>query len=762
MSPVPPSETQPAADHLLDDRRLAEVLAELERSPRVRLETIARSHQGRPITMIIVAEPEVLAGLEGHRRGALEPEQRNTTVPSVLYAGDSWGHEASQVEGLIEAARRLAFDESEEVRLARSRSIALIIPLMNPDGRAAALREWQATPLSNGDSGAGNAYGFLLNRDFVHGTQPEARGVIEAVMRYRPVAVLDLHEDMFNLGVRLPEVAFVEPFAPGADYEEHSLTRSAIVDLGRAIAERWRAAGFKALYAAEGENTFAPLAEPGKGLNPMAGSAGRLNLMSTLHAIPSFITESARSPGTQTWEDRVEQKASAVLAMLAEVSARPVHYLGVVQERRRLEEHAGGDRFVVIPEAGQPFDGLDVLLDLLRLHRIGVHRVQTPYPAFVVPLAQPESRMARHLLLGERSPLNELPPALGVRIVSSDGLPAHEASQFRSAAAGPALFLPAAVQHEVAYRLQPSPRVYVLVNRLLASGAARVSHHKGQFHFEGNTPAIRWEASKLEVPLEGAPPAGDGGLRSPRLAVYTGQGVPLGESGEILWALDAGGFSYQVVDAGDVANRRALDGIDVLIVPNGSAQEIVAGWDPEASNRRAPWELSEPAGGIGEPGLDAVRRFVEGGGVYVGLGAGGAALAGAGYLEIARVDFAPAAVGLGQVRLHVAEPESPLLFGYDGEAPLPACIYAPPGTNSAGYAFSAADGAVAFYDGIRGTNDDQTFISTEPLSASAGNAAIVHQRFGSGQVVLFGIAPAFRGQWQSTFGLLFNAVFLRQ
>src|SRR5258706_214190 len=99
---------------------------------------MVRQHwQPRNSSRLAGEDPELLA------RGGHLP---------VLFAGDSWGHEASQVEGLLKAARTLAFDEGEDVRQALSKTIALIIPLMNPDGRAAALREWRKTPLSNGDT----------------------------------------------------------------------------------------------------------------------------------------------------------------------------------------------------------------------------------------------------------------------------------------------------------------------------------------------------------------------------------------------------------------------------------------------------------------------------------------------------------------------------------------------------------------------------------------------------------------------------------
>ena len=771
VPPVDPSATQPGAADLLDDLGFAKVLAELEASPRVRVETIGRSHEGRPIKLVIIAMPEALAAIELHSRVTAEPEllASGAYLP-VLFTGDSWGHEASQVEGLLKAARTLAFDDSEEVGLALSKTVALLIPLINPDGRAAALREWRQTPLSNGDTGAGNAFGFYLNRDFIHGTQPEGRAVIETVMRWRPVAVVDLHEDMFNLGARLEEVCFVEPFAKGFDVEEHPLTRAAIADLGKAIAGRWQRHGFKTAFDEEGENTFAPMPEPGKGLNPVASSAGRMPLLATLHGMAGFITESARTPGSQTWQDRVEQKSDAALATLEEVSARPENFLNAVYNRRLVEEAEAGDRFVVIPEKDQQHDALGTLLDLLELHRVKLHKVLSPGPAFVVPLAQPESRIARHLLLGEQSKLNEVPPALGLRVLSSDSLSDSERRSYMEATAEPAILSPVeppmAPGDGDAFVARPTVRATALVNQLLTADTGRVSRENGRLRFTGGGVAIRWAAARLGVPLEPAaasePGEGEGAaLGLPRVAMYAGQGIPHYESAEIAWALEQGGFPYRRLEAADFSRGDCLAEVDALIVPNGSAAELANGWNPEALNRKAPWEMHRPSEGLGQRGLESIRGFVEAGGTFVGLGGGGALLAGEWHLRITTAEMVPAEVGLGQVRLKIVQPESPLLFGYQTEQPLPAFFVAPPGSPEGGYAFRSSDDAVANYDRVHALEEELSFVRTEPLSAGAANAAIVHQRLGRGQVVLFGIAPAFRGQWRSTFGLLFNALYLR-
>lgn len=777
--------TQPPAQELLNERSFAAALVDLEASPRVRVHTVARSHRGRPIVLIIVGIPDAMAQLDSLRSRAVAlsgPSVVHKSLSSirireknlaelttgaflpVLFAGASWGNEASQVEGLLRAAKTLAFDDTEEVHSALKSAIALIMPLLNPDGRELALEEWKETPLSNGAPGAGNSYGFMLNRDFLHGTQPEARSVIETVMRWRPVAVIDQHEDMFNLGARLPEVCFVEPFVPGFDVEEHPLTREATMTLGNAIAQRWQELGFRTLFNIEGDNRFAPLPERGEGINPVASSAGRLNLMCTLHGIPSFITESARTPGSQSWEDRVQQKASSVLATLTEVSSDPLRYARAVYERRVSETIEGRERFVVIPQEGQPRDGLDELLRVLRIHHAAVFQVAQPYSAFVIPLAQPEGRLVRHLILGERSKLNELPPALGVRIVPSETLSESDRQAFLDADLAPAIlsFPQSVSMEESAFAARPTVRSTALVNRLLSTGAAAVYQAGNRYHFEGSGTTIGWQASQLGVPLvpaqkEEAPPRS---LRLPRAAIYMGQGVSKAEWGETGWALEQGAFPYRLIDDNGLCRSGALNTVDVLIVPNGSAAEIVYGWDPEARTRRSPWQAAEAPHGIGRDGLEVIRSFIRRGGTYVGLGAGGALLAGTDYLAVTEAEMIPAAVGLGQVRMRPAQRDSPLLFGYPGDDLLPAFFFAPPGSNDRGHAFRANGSAVASFSGAHEFPDERSFMSTHVLRARSGNAAIVHERYGRGHVVLFGIAPTFRGQWWSTFRLLYNALYL--
>ncbi|MEJ8567264.1 M14 family zinc carboxypeptidase [Elongatibacter sediminis] len=778
--------TQPPADALLDDAALARELAVIEQSPRARVEIIGTSHEGRPIPLVIIAEPDVLEHLEVHRAAAKEragpridragigPARLvernlaelldNARLP-VLFAGASWGNEASTVEGLVAAARTLALDEGPAVKRALAGTIALIVPLMNPDGRAAAMREWRRTPLSNGNSGIGNARGFLINRDFVHATQPESRAVVETLLRYRPVVAVDHHEDVYSLGVRLDEVAFVEPFIAGFDVEEHPASRDAIAVAGTAIAARWRELGFKTLFDSTGDNRFAPLPARGEGLNPVVGSAGRLNLMASLHGVASFITESARTPGAQSWEDRVAQKTSAVLATLEAVAGDRQRFARAVYERRRDRLVEIGDRFVAVPLDGQPRDRIERLLELLDLHAIEAYRVDTPRPALVVPLAQDEGEMARHLLAPVRSVLNAVPPALGLQAVVSDAMSDGERAAYREARLSAALLPPMAPPAQGGvFSVAPSVAGTRVINAAIHSGAATSARAvAGRYLLEGDRGALAWLARVNGADLMGVSELAGPGVpvRAGTVALYAGQGVPRADWGELAWVLEQGGFRYRLVDGPALRSGAGLRGVTALLVPSGSAAEIVAGWSGDDRVRSTPWERAQDPAGLGDAGLAAIREFVSAGGLYVGLGNGGAALAGADYLAISDAAAVPAAVGMGQVSLQPVAPASPLWTGVDVQAPLVAFFAAPPGGPEEGFAFDVGAGsaeAVARYAGAREWPAEQSFTDTRVLSAASGHAAIVHARHGAGQVMLFGIAPAFRGQWPATTQWLYNTL----
>jgi hypothetical protein len=572
---VAPESTQAPADQLLDSAGVNRAAARLAaESNRVTVLTIGRSAGGRPIQMLAITaaggsldewrrRARRLAGAEVTydslaRRSVDDPPLERilpeTRVP-VIFAGASWGHEAAHVEGLLAAAEHLASDTSPATERVLSRLVVLIVPLMNPDGRDRALAEWKRTPLSNGDAAVGNDDGFMLNRDFIHQTQPESHAMLAVTREWRPVVGIDLHEDVNRLGLEVPAVAFVPPFMPGFDVEEEPVTRRAIIALGGAIAARWRTAGYAVAHDPEGDREWVPLPSRGSGaLNPVAGSSGRLEFLWTIHGITGLITESARTPGTQTWAARTDQKKLAALAAADAVAADPAFFARAVRARRQI---TAGDTtsFIVVPHQQAPGADRSEFVRLLREHDVAIYQVRgQPYD--VIPIDQPEAAFVRHAVLAERSKLNDLTSAFGIRVQRSGDLP-------------PAL------------------------RRLLLDSKVDLY----------DTRPIAWPHSGKQV----------------RVAVYTGQGVDRAASGELLFVLRQAGLTPSALDQ-DQVRAGSFGNAEAVVFGDGAPHEILSGWDVSVPTRRAPWQPADASRGIGAEGLAALHRFVQHGGRIVSIG----------------------------------------------------------------------------------------------------------------------------------------------
>ena len=714
---VPPSATQAPAAALLDGAGVVRAAERLSKSDRVHVVTIGTSAGGRPIPMIIVTAagestdewqrralkisgPSVRFNTITRRdvAAAAVDELLPTTRLPLLFAGASWGHEASQVEGLIAAAEHFATDTSPQTDALLHRVVLLIVPLMNPDGRDRAIAEWSRTPLSNGDAAVANENGFMLNRDFIHQTQPESRAILSVTREWRPVVGIDLHEDVNRLGVAMPDVAFVPPYMPGFDVEEQPATRKAIVRVGDAIAARWRAAGYTIVHDSGGDRRWVPMPPRGSGeLNPVAGSSGRLDFLWNIHSIVGLITESARTPGTQRWEDRVAQKKLAVLATADAVAADPKFFASTVYAGRAAAVSSDASSFIAIAHTQQPGADRAELVRLLREHDVLVYRAANQ-PYDIVPLAQPEAPFVRHALLAERSKLNDLPAALGVRIQRSSELPP---------ATKDALSMAALTLYE--------------------------------------RPPQTWPKS----------PAGRTDRR-PRVAVYSGQGVDRAAVGELTFVLKMAGLPTIELSADDV-RRGAFREATVVIFGDGASKEIVDGWDMTAATRRAPWQPAEPSRGIGREGETALAAYVRGGGRLITIGRS----AGLAIPSLVAGTLPPVRPGIGEVRLDVTTAGQPLFAGVPRDGNIArAFVSAPPGGSDGGYLLdpSAPVQVLAWYAGADDRPDEQSFADVKPLARSSNHAAIVAADVSGGRVVAFGFSPVFRAQWRATFPLLFNAI----
>jgi predicted deacylase len=149
----------------------AEVLAFLDdlarQSPTVRVERLGLSQQGREMPLVLLAD-----------QGRFDPSR-----PTVMVIGQQHGNEPAGGEAVLALAQQFA--SGPNAALLQKVNLVLV-PRGNPDG---AERFTRVT-----------ANGIDVNRDHLLLRTPEARLLAAATLRYRPQAVLDLHE--FTVGGR--------------------------------------------------------------------------------------------------------------------------------------------------------------------------------------------------------------------------------------------------------------------------------------------------------------------------------------------------------------------------------------------------------------------------------------------------------------------------------------------------------------------------------------------------------------------------------
>ena len=151
--------TQPQAVRFLRDLDAA--------SDRVRVQTVGRSLQNRPIQLVAVGSP------------APATQAAAATGSVALFTCSVHGDENSGREACMQMARDLAFTTDPALnRFLEQTTVLFVNP--NPDGWVADTR--------------GNADGVDVNRDYMDLATPEARAIVKIIRDWQPEVLNDLHE----------------------------------------------------------------------------------------------------------------------------------------------------------------------------------------------------------------------------------------------------------------------------------------------------------------------------------------------------------------------------------------------------------------------------------------------------------------------------------------------------------------------------------------------------------------------------------------
>ena len=167
-------------------------LREIEKaSNRVQVEIIGKSGTaGYPLYQVIISEPSA-GGRTGQYQAlrqmmVSEPERAQSMIEDgmdfqapVYINASIHGTETPGVDTAMWLIEKLAFENTEEVVNIIKNCIVIVNVCHNPEGRTVLTRQ--------------NFAGFDLNRDYITQSQPETRILVEQILRWHPVALLDLH-----------------------------------------------------------------------------------------------------------------------------------------------------------------------------------------------------------------------------------------------------------------------------------------------------------------------------------------------------------------------------------------------------------------------------------------------------------------------------------------------------------------------------------------------------------------------------------------
>ena len=486
--------------------------------------------------------------------------------------------------------------------------------------------------------------------------------------------------------------------------------------------------------------------------------------------------------GRWTLRDIVDYELIATMALLDTVADRRETLLQQIYEVNRVTVENGkksDPSAILIPVETQhdPKEAIH-LVDKLQMGGVDVYRADAEFEAdgqkyaagtFVIPMAQVFSRYAKDILEKQtypevrRSPTSPPEPPYDVTawslgmLLGVDHVFAHKplADTLKLTRLDAAPKLDGKVtgngpRYVFDYR---GPDAAKAINRLLKEGA-RLSLDKSRV-LVLSAPRKALDAVAAELGLQiatadGAPPAGAGPLKAPRIGMYSPWTGGNMDEGWTRWVLEQYDFNLATLHNADIRDGKLRDKYDVIILPDQSPGAITNG--STGQNVRP-----EYRGGIGDEGIGALKEFLGQGGTLVTLGA-------ASDLAIDRFGVPLKNLKSGLSRDQHFAPGTILNVEVDTAHPL--------GFGMKGNTFGFYNNSPFFSLTEGFTSQKLSVVARYPNTGvvasgwlkgeelMAGRAAVVTMETNPGRIVLFGLRPQHRAQTHATFPLLFNALYL--
>ncbi len=708
-------------------------------SDRIKLDTLGETTLGRPFVVLTISSAANLADLDRYleiQSKLADPRKVESEIEAqeLIRAGRTvvlitCGIHSTEVGGYqmsMRLAHHLASGTDEATQTILDDVILLLVPSLNPDGSQMVV-DWYESTLGEPWEGAEPPFlyhhyvGHDNNRDWYAFTQAETNHTVTGVHNvWHPQIVHDIHQ-MGSKGARFFVPPWTDPVEPNVD----PLLVAGINAIGTTMAWEMYGQGKRGIVV----NAIFDAWTPARAYQHYHGGVRILTetasaRLATPITIPFDSLEARRDsdPRRSSWRfpepwpggewrlaDIVDYMQSGAMALLRQAALYRERWLSNFYQigLRAVGGREDWPRAYLIPVEGQNADGLADILRILVTGDVEVHRARSGFElegrrfeagTYVVRMDQPYSAFAKTLLEVQNYPALEEYP--GGPLKRPYDATAHTL---------PLLMGVEVVASEVLPQVELSE-------------------------------VIEAPGHKKEVP-------GLTGRRIPRLALYE-PWRPSMDAGWTRWVLDEYGVEYTVLRDADARAGDLKDRFDVIVLPDGDADQMIDGHSDGTMPPRY-------VGGLGEGGVNALEQFVTRGGVLVAFNR-------ASTLPIREFSLPVVNVLEGLERAEFYVPGSILRLNLESESPLSDGVSLRTAAwFQDGLAFEPRDGATEEAVEIVGRYGEDEVLLSGWINGSeyiAGHGALAVVRHGDGHVVLFGFKPQYRGQSIATYPLFFNAM----